>query len=133
MHRLVVLLAAAALSLPACIAGPAPYEVAVYWTTVNPSADPVIAHITYDGETIETHGSLDSHGYAGTALVSGETDQPTIEICVELGDYALVDHQTGYGCESGDYECDPPVREFVALRRRCTIIAPDKTQVELTF
>jgi hypothetical protein len=132
MHRL-VLLAVAALSLPACIEGPAPYEVIVDWTTVNPSSESVTAHVTYDGETIETHGSLESNGYTGTALVSGETNQTSIEICVELGNYALVDHQTGYGCESGDYACDPPVREFVATRRQCAIVTPDETLVQLTF
>jgi hypothetical protein len=132
MHRLLACLVAVA-ALPACLDTGSPYEVTVDWTTSNPPSESVVTQITYDGETIETHGSLESHGHSGTALVSGETYQPTIEICVELGNYAYVDHQTGYGCESGDYECDPPVYEFVPTKSSCVEVAPTETHVHLLF
>jgi hypothetical protein len=133
MHRL-VFIALAAATLPACLDfSGTPYEVKVDWSSSGASTEKVIARITYDDQEIIANGTLASYGHAGTALVSGETYGESIEICVELGTYEWVDHQTGFGCESGDYECDPPVREFVAKTFRCETVTLDDNHVQMTF
>ena len=135
MHRL-VFIALAAAALPACPldAGGTPYEITVDWTTAGTSSENVTARITYDDEEIITHGTLASRGHTGTALVSGETYGDSFEVCVELGTYKLVTEYSGYGCESGDYECDETTTsQFVAKSHRCAIVTPDDTHVALTF
>jgi hypothetical protein len=133
--RFLGLLLLSCLALPACLdSSGAPYTVKVEWTTPGAHSDNVHTRITYDDDEFTTHGSLESNGHSGSALISGETVEPSISICVALGNYEYVEHMTGYGCESGDYECDvETTREFRVSQQKCTSVAPDETLASVTF
>ncbi len=128
-------LALIAAALPACVLDTStPYEVTVEWTSSGTHTDSVSARITHESQENIVHGTLESNGYAGSTLITGETNLPSFELCVELGNYEWVTTESGYGCESGDYECDTTTtREFVASRVQCTQVTPDQTTVQLTF
>ena len=125
MRRLALLpLLALAASTGACIDTPTRYDVKVDWSTTNPPPGIGTARVTYAGESLETHG------YTGTARVTGETFEPQIEICVELGTYELVEDESTYcqiaGCE--------PAPEFVAMTDpQCTRVDLEQHTLTLTF
>jgi hypothetical protein len=127
MRRLASLLCLLALaaSSTACLDSAETYDVKVDWTTTNPPPGIGTARVTYQAETIETHG------YTGTARVIGEAQTPDIEICVELGTYAVADDESTY-CEFFA-DCEP-APEFIAMTdRQCARVRVDQHTVAFSF